>query len=73
MIFNKVKEIMVSNLSINEEDIALESTFESLEIDSLDLFQLVMEIEEEFEITVENPENIKTVKDVVNYIQENQK
>ena len=73
MILNEVKEIMVENLAINEEDITLESTFESLEIDSLDLFQLVMEIEEKFEITVENPENIKTVKDVVDYIQSNKK
>ena len=47
MILNKVKEIMMENLSIEEESITLESTFESLEIDSLDVFQLVIEVEED--------------------------
>ena len=66
MILNKVKEIMMENLSIEEESITLESTFESLEIDSLDVFQLVMEVEEAFEIQIENP-------DLVNYIEEKTK
>lgn len=73
MILNKVKEIMMENLSIDEESITLESTFESLEIDSLDVFQLVMEVEEAFEIQIENPENMKTIKDLVNYIEEKTK
>ncbi len=73
MILNKVKEIMMENLSIKEESITLESTFESLEIDSLDVFQLVMEVEEAFEIQIENPENMKTIKDLVNYIEEKTK
>ena len=73
MILNKVKEIMMENLSIEEESITLESTFESLEIDSLDVFQLVMEVEEAFEIQIENPENMKTIKNLVNYIEEKTK
>ena len=73
MILNKVKEIMMENLSIEEESITLESTFESLEIDSLDVFQLVMEVEEAFEIQIENPENMKTINDLVNYIEEKTK
>lgn len=73
MILNKVKEIMMENLSIEEESITLESTFESLEIDSLDVFQLVMEVEEAFEIQIENQENMKTIKDLVNYIEEKTK
>ena len=73
MILNKVKEIMMENLSIEEESITLESTFESLEIDSLDVFQLVMEVEEAFEIQIENPENMKTIKDLVKYIEEKTK
>ena len=73
MILNKVKEIMMENLSIEEESITLESTFDSLEIDSLDVFQLVMEVEEAFEIQIENPENMKTIKDLVNYIEEKTK
>ena len=73
MILSKVKEIMMENLSIEEESITLESTFESLEIDSLDVFQLVMEVEEAFEIQIENPENMKTIKDLVNYIEQKSK
>ena len=73
MILTKVKEIMMENLSIEEESITLESTFESLEIDSLDVFQLVMEVEEAFGIQIENPENMKTIKDLVNYIEEKTK
>lgn len=69
MILNKVKEIMVENLSIEENDITLESTFESLEIDSLDTFQLVIELEEQFGISVDSPENMKSIKDVVDYIE----
>ena len=73
MILSKFKEIMIENLSREEERITLESTFESLEIDSLDVFQLVMEVEEAFEIQIENPENMKTIKDLVNYIEEKTK
>ncbi|MEG2195337.1 MAG: phosphopantetheine-binding protein, partial [Terrisporobacter sp.] len=45
MIFEKLKEIMEENLSVEKEEITLESTFQSLGIDSLDTFQLVIEIE----------------------------
>ncbi|MEF9991046.1 MAG: acyl carrier protein [Romboutsia sp.] len=73
MILNKVKEIMVENLSMDADDITLESTFESLEIDSLDTFQLVIEIEEQFGIQVDSPESLKSIKDVVDYIAEKTK
>ena len=69
MILNKVKEIMVENLSLEAYDITLESTFDSLEIDSLDTFQLVIELEEQFGISVDAPENMKSIKDVVDYIE----
>ena len=73
MIIERLKEIMEENLSINKEEIGLESTFQSLGIDSLDTFQLIIEIEEEFGIEVEAPENMKTIQDVVNYIEEKTK
>lgn len=47
----------------------MESTFESLEIDSLDVFELVTEIEEEFDIEIEDAENLKSVQDLVAYIE----
>ena len=70
MIFEKLQGIMEENLSIERK---LDSTFQSLGIDSLDTFQLIIEIEEEFEIEVESPENMKTIKDVVDYIEEKTK
>ena len=73
MIFEKLQEIMEENLSIERDEITLESTFESLGIDSLDTFQLVIEVEEHFGIEVESPENLKSIKDVVNYIEEKTK
>lgn len=73
MIFKKLQGIIEENLSIERDEIKIDSTFQSLGIDSLDTFQLIIEIEEEFEIEVESPENMKTIKDVVNYIEEKTK
>lgn len=73
MIFEKLQGIIEENLSIERDEITLESTFASLGIDSLDTFQLIIEIEEAFEIEVESPESMKTIKDVVDYIEEKTK
>lgn len=67
--FEKIQEMMVESLSLEKDDIKLESTFESLEIDSLDVFELVTEIEEEFDIEIEDAENLKSVQDLVVYIE----
>ena len=67
--FEKIQEMMVESLSLEKDDIKLESTFESLEIDSLDVFELVTEIEEEFYIEIEDAENLKSVQDLVAYIE----
>jgi len=73
MIFEKLQGIMEENLSIERDEIKLDSTFASLGIDSLDTFQLIIEIEEEFGIEVDEPESMKTIKDVVSYIEEKTK
>ena len=67
--FEKIQEMMVESLSLEKDDIKLESTFESLEIDSLDIFELVTEIEEEFDIEIDDAENLKSVQDLVAYIE----
>lgn len=67
--FEKIQEMMVESLSLEKNDIKLESTFESLEIDSLDVFELVTEIEEEFDIEIDDAENLKSVQDLVAYIE----
>ena len=70
MIFEKIREIVVEQLGVNEEDVKLETRFiEDLEADSLDLFQVIMEIEAAFDVKVEEVENIKTVSDAVNFIE----
>ena len=69
--FEKIQEMMVESLSLEKDDIKLESTFESLEIDSLDVFELVTEIEEEFDIEIEDAENLKSVQDLVASIEGN--
>ncbi|HHW67482.1 MAG: acyl carrier protein [Epulopiscium sp.] len=75
MIFEKIQEIIVEQLGIDKNEIKLESNFqEDLDADSLDLFQIVMALEEAFdlEIPTEDMENIKTVQDAVNYIESKQ-
>lgn len=72
-IFEKLKNIIVEQLGVNEEVVKEEATFvDDLEADSLDIVELVMNIEEEFnmEIPDEDSEKIVTVGDVVKYIKE---
>ena len=70
-IFEKVKEIMAEQLDINPEDITEETSFiNDLEADSLDIVELMMALEEEFDLEIpdEEAEKISTVKDAVDYI-----
>jgi acyl carrier protein len=71
-LFEQVKEIIVQELSVPEEKVKESSTFESdLRADSLDVVELVMELEEKFEIEIpeEDFEQIRTVGDLVRYIE----
>ncbi len=73
--FEKVKEIIAEQLGVDEDTITLESSFkEDLQADSLDLFEMVMTFEEEFEVEIptEDLENIATVNDIVEYIKAHQ-
>lgn len=69
----RVIEIIVEQLGVSEEEVALEASFiDDLGADSLDLVELIMALEEEFglEISDEDAEKIQTVQDVINYINE---
>lgn len=69
--FDKVKEIVVEQLGVDEADVTINSTFiDDLGADSLDIVELIMAFEEEFNIEIpdEIAEKIKTVKDAVEYI-----
>ena len=70
-IFNKVRDIVVEQLGVEADEINIDSTFiDDLGADSLDIVELIMAFEEEFgiEIPDEAAEKIKTVQDVVTYI-----
>lgn len=70
MVFEKIKEIIAEKLVVSQDEITMETTFEDLGADSLDIVELIMAIEEEYDIQVsdDEAEKAKTVGDVVNYI-----
>ena len=74
MVFEKIREILCDQLDLNEDDVTMSSNLlDDLGADSLDMVDLVMTIEYEFQLDVEDEdvENIKTVGDIVHYIEEN--
>ena len=69
--FEQVKKIVKEQLGVEEDEIQMSSTFvDDLGADSLDIVELIMAFEEEFNIEIpdEKAEKIKTVEDVVKYI-----
>lgn len=71
MVFDKVKNIIVDQLGVDEGKVTMEASFvDTLGADSLDIVELVMAFEEEFDIEIPDDaaEKISTVADVVNYI-----
>ena len=76
-VFERVRDIAADKLSVEPDDIQLESSFtEDLEADSLDVVELIMALEEEFggddtplEISDEDAEGLNTVNDVVEYLE----
>lgn len=70
---DKIKSIIVEQLGVEEEDVKMESSFvDDLGADSLDIVELVMALEEEFDLEIpdEDAEKIRTVGEAVKYIQE---
>ncbi len=71
--FEKMKEMIADQLDIDAAEIKMESNFkEDLEADSLDLFELVMALEDEYDVEIpsEDLESMATVGDIVNYLKE---
>lgn len=73
MEFEKVKSVVVEQLGVDEADVTMEASFvDDLGADSLDIVELIMGLETEFDIEIpdEDAEKISTVGDAVNYIKE---
>ncbi len=74
MTFDKIKELIVDQLDVEEDKVTMEANIQDdLGADSLDIVDLVMSVEDAFEVKIEDDdvENIKTVGDIVNYIDNN--
>lgn len=70
-VFEKVQDIIVDELGKEKEEVTLETSFEELDADSLDLFQIINDIEEEFDVEVDTEADMKTVADLVKYVENN--
>jgi acyl carrier protein len=74
MVFDKLKEIIVEQLGVEEDVVTPEANIqEDLGADSLDIVDLIQTIEDEYDLSIpdEAVEEIKTVNDIVNYIEKN--
>nr|WP_330393128.1 acyl carrier protein [Anaerostipes sp. 992a] len=71
VMLEKMKEIIAEQLGVSESEVELETSFkDDLDADSLDLFELVMALEEEYDVDIpsEDLTNLNTVGDVINYL-----
>jgi len=71
MEFEKIRDIIAEQMNLDAEKVTLETTFTDLGADSLDLFQIISELEEVFEMEfdISAAEKIKTVADAVSFVQ----
>lgn len=73
MIFENIKDIIVEILGINKDIVTADTNIKDLTVDSLEMYDILNAIEEEFDISVPEDaiDEIKTVNDIVNYIEKN--
>ena len=69
MTFEKIQAIIVDQLGKEEEEVQLTTRLkDKLDADSLDLFQIINDIEDEFDVKIDTEEGLETVQDLVNYV-----
>ena len=69
MTFDKIQAIIVDQLGKEEEEVQLTTRLkDELDADSLDLFQIINDIEDEFDVKIDTEEGLETVQDLVNYV-----
>ena len=71
MVLEAVAELLADRLECELSDIKMESTFHDLGIDSLDTVDLLMELEDKLDISIELNEKVETVGDLVTFIKKN--
>ena len=73
MVFEKIQAIIVEELGKDAEEVQLTTNIqEELDADRLDLFQIINEIEDEFDVKIETEDGIQTVQDLVTYVEKQQ-
>ena len=71
-VLKKVQDIVVEQLDIDVDDVTLTADIkDDLDADSLDVFEIMNELEDDLDIKLEADENIKTIQDVVTYVKKN--
>lgn len=68
--FEKIQAIIVEELEVNPDQVTMESTFDDLDVDSLDFFQVITAIEDEFNVEINDDENIKSIADLVAFVEQ---
>lgn len=69
MLFEEIRGIICEQLGIEEGEVSVETTLDELGADSLDLFQIVTDIEEKYGIQIEETEGLRTIKDIIEYVE----
>ena len=71
MVFETVKDIIVEQLGIDESEVTKETDLENeLDADSVDIFQIISDIEDEYDITIDTDLNLQTVGELVDYVEQ---
>ncbi len=70
MVFDKIAEIIAEKLEIDKADITPESSFNDMQVDSLYMVEIMLSIEEEFDLVIDDASTLETVADLVAYVEE---
>ena len=68
MEFEKIKAIIADKMDLDPDTITEQSSFKDLEMDSLDMVEIVMDVEDEFDITIETSAGLETIADLIELI-----
>lgn len=70
MVFDKIADIIADKLEMDKADIKLESSFNDMQVDSLYMVEIMLSIEEEFDLVIDDASSLETVADLVAYVEE---